>query len=321
MKRRTFLCAGAATLLAPAALAQGQPPILGFINDSGSNSGPAMIAFLRGLSRAGFITNQNVLVVFQQADKYDEAAALAQNLVRRNVAAIVALSSPNMALAARDATKTIPIVFATGGDPVRLGLVETLEKPGSNLTGVAFANQAMTEKWAELLHALAPPSGLVGLLTNPTNRGSELIRADLAAATRSERKLVVFEANSDIEIDAAFAQARQENVGAMAIDNDPRLTRLRDRIIAAAARHKIATLHQDRDAVAAGGLVSYGDQRAEQLRLLGEYAGRVLKGEKPAAIPVAPPAKFELALNLKTATALGLTIPAAIRTAAIETIE
>ena len=149
MQRRQFLIAGAGALVAPHSFAQGQPPILGFINDSGSNSGPLMIGFLRGLSRQGFITNQNVLVVFQQADKYDEAPALAQNLLRRNAAVIVALSSPDMALAARDATKTTPVVFGTSGDPVRLGLVESLEKPGGNLTGVAYAPAAALRRVAE----------------------------------------------------------------------------------------------------------------------------------------------------------------------------
>ena len=322
MKRRHFLAASAAALVVPAARAQGQPPVVGFVNDSGSNSGPGMIAFLRGLSRAGFITNQTVLVMFQQADKYDEAPALAQNLARRNVAAIVALNTPNMALAAREATKTIPIVFAIGGDPERLGLVESLGKPGGNATGVVFTTPALFDERARLALGLGKPGAPVGHLVNPTNRGAEFTRADFSAAVaRAGGQALVFDANSAADIDAAFAAAADASAGALVVDDDSRLGRMRDKIIAAAARHKIATIYPDREAITSGGLASLGDIRADQLRQLGESVGRVLKGEKPAAIPVAAPAKFEMALNLKTAAALGLTVPAAIRAAAAETVE
>ena len=321
MQRRQFLVAGAGAFLPPPVFAQGQPPIVGFINDSGSNSGPAMIGFLRGLSRQGYITNQNVLVLFQQADKYDEAPALAQNLLRRNVAVIVALNSPDMALAARDATKTIPVVFGTTGDPVRVGLVESMEKPGGNLTGMTFTTPAATARAAEILRALAPSPALSGLLVNPSSRGAAFASAAFATAMDlASGKLSVFEANSEAEIDAVFATAAGQAIGAMAIDGDSRLARMRDKIIAAAARHKIATLFSDREAVMSGGLMSYGDTRAESMRQLGEYVGRALKGEKPQALPVLAPAKFELAINLKTAAALGLAIPESLRAAASETI-
>lgn len=321
MNRRGFIAAGAAALSGAPALAQGQPPILGFINDSGTNSGPAMIAFLRGLSREGFTSNQNALIIFQQADLYTEAPALAQNLVKRGAAVIVALSSPNMALAARDAAPAAPIVFAMAGDPVRLGLVESLEKPGGNITGVTFSTAAASEKLTGLLHALAPPAAPLGLLMNPANRGAEFWSADIrAGAARLSRSVALYEANSVAEINAAFTRAGAEKTGALAIHDDPRLQRFRDTIIAAAAREKIPVIYPDRDAAAAGGLMSFGDARAEQMRLLGEYAGRVLKGGKPAAIPVLQPAKFGMALNLKTAAAAGMEFPAAMLAAADETL-
>ena len=317
MKRRTFIALGAGALAIKSAGAQPRPPIIGFINDSGSNSGPVMIAFLRGLGRHGYISNQTALLMYQQANQYDEAPALAENLIKRGAAIIVTLNSANMALAARDTAKTIPIVFGIAGDPVRLGLVESMEKPGGNMTGVMFSSPAVAIKRAEILNTLAVASKPVGFLTNPANRASQHARADLAAALASSgRALTIYEANSEAEIDAAFAQCARDGVGALAIDDDSRLSRMRDRSIAAAAHHKIPTLYPSREDVIAGGLMSHGDIRAEQMMKLGELTGRVMKGEKPAGIGVARAEKFETVLNAKTEKARGIGIPAELRKAA-----
>ena len=322
MNRRHLLSLASSAFIARPVRAQPRPPILGFINDTGSNAGPLMISFLRGLGRHGFISNQTVLLMYQQADRYEEAQGLAENLVKRGATAIVTLNAPNMALAARDATKTIPIVFACAGDPLRLGLVESFEKPGGNLTGVTFSSQAAIEKRAQILATLAPAGKSVGLLINPANKGSAALREDFKTAmSASGRTLTIYEAGSEAEIDAAFAQAARDGVGAIAIDDDSRLARLRETSITAAARAKMPTLFASREDAAAGRLMSHGDVRAEMMIKLGELAGRALKGEKPAGMAVARAEKFESVLTLKTAKAMGLEVSPQLRALAGEVME
>lgn len=303
--RRTLLIGAGGVALARFALAQRRPPVLGVLNDTGANAGPTMIGLLRGLSRHEFISNQTVLLLFREIGDYREAPAAATDAINRGAAALVCLAAPNAALAAIAATKTLPIIFGCAGDPGRLGLVENLDAPGGNVTGVAFETPATLKARAQLLKGLASAGSKLGVLVNPANAAVKLTLEDYAAFAPG-REFITLEADSEAAVDAAFASAASAGVGAIAIAEDSKLTRLRDRIIAAAARVKIPTVHPSRDDIAAGGLVSHGDIRLEQMIRIGDYAGRILKGEKPAAMAVARPAKFETTVNASAAAALGL---------------
>ena len=304
MQRREFLAFSLALAAGEgSARAEPRPPVVGFINDTGVTGGAPIISILRGLGRQGFISNQTFLMMQRPLEKYDDAASAAAELVKRGVDALVALESANTALAVRDTAKNLPVVFAGAYDAQALGLVENLDRPGGKITGVMFSAPAVVEKRAALAAALAGPGGKIGLLVNPANKASAAQRAAYGAAVKS---LVVFEAGSLAEIDAAFARAA--GVGAMIIADDPWISRNADATIAAAARARIAALHATRDEVAAGGLVCHGDVRTDQLFKLGETVGRVLKGEKPAAIAVSRADKFATFVNAKTAATLGFDV-------------
>jgi putative ABC transport system substrate-binding protein len=293
--------------IAGTARAQGRPPVVAFVNDTGATAGAPVIAVLRGLGRQGFVTNQTFLMMQRPIEKYEEAAAVAADLVKRGVDAIVALESPNTALAVRDAAKATPVIFAGAYDPVALGLVQSLEKPGGNATGVLFTSTAVVDRRADIAAAIAGVDGKVGVLVNLADKAAEAQKAAYVAAMKARnRSAAVFEADSAADIDAAFARAAAEGFGAMIVADDPRLSRMGDKLIAAAAARRTPALHATRDEVVAGGLVCHGDARADQLFKLGEMIGRTLKGEKPGAIPVVTVEKTLTSVNAKTAAALGL---------------
>jgi ABC-type uncharacterized transport system substrate-binding protein len=259
---------------------------------------------------------------FRGTERSDQLPALAAELVHRRVAAIVTTGNGNAPLAAKKATSTIPIVFVTSTDPVRLGLVESLNRPGGNATGVTNFGGELVAKRLELLRELVPQAAVMGFLTNPANSVSEGDAAEMEAAARSVgQQIVILTASTAAEIDAAFATAAQRRLGALVVDADSFFNARRRQITALAARYGIPANYNTRVYVEAGGLMSYGDDRFELYRQFGLYAGRILKGEKPADLPVVRPTKFDFVINLKTAKALGIEFPPSFQLRATEVIE
>ena len=272
----------------------------------------------------GYVEGRNVVVEWRGADQYDQLPALAADLVRRKVAVIFAAGSVNSAMAAKAATTTIPIVFMNGSDPVREGLVPSLSRPGGNITGVNFFNSEVGGLRLQQLRELVPAAavGTLGFLTNPTSLQSKVRTSDmLAAAQKVAQQMRVLTASTVSEIDAAFAAAAEEHLAALIVDGDGLLNLHNDQIVALAARYRIPSSYPTRVFADAGGLMSYGDIRAESMRQGGIYVGRILKGDKPSDLPVLQPTRFELVINLKTAKALGLTVPLTLRGLADEVIE
>jgi putative tryptophan/tyrosine transport system substrate-binding protein len=324
MKRRDFISLSAAAAVWPIAARAQQPmPVIGFLN-SAMLEGEAgrLAAFRQGLKENGFVEGQNVAIEYRSAEgQFDRLPALAADLVRRQVSVLVANTTAS-ALAAKPATSTLPIVFVTGGDPVELGLVASLNRPGGNLTGVSFLVNKLVAKRLELLSELAPGSAALGMLVDPNNPNAQADTKDAqAAATALGRKLVVARAGAASEIDAAFAALAQQGVSALLVGAHVLFFTRRDQLVALAARHAVAASYATREFVAAGGLMSYGPNQTDVYRLVGVYAGRILKGAKPADLPVERPVKFELAINLKTAKALGLDVPLHLQQLADEVIE
>ncbi len=333
--RREFitLVGGAAAWPLAARAQQAAMPVIGFLGSESPS--PALWAnrlraFRQGLGEAGFEEGRNVAIEYRWAEgQYDRLPAMAADLVRRQVAVIFA--SPGVAaLAAQAATTTVPIVFVSGIDPVEYGLVASLNRPGGNLTGVSSLAVALQPKRLELVHELVPMATTVAYLDNLTNPvGSNTIGGDNVAIEESNRAaarslglgLVVLHASSEQDFDAVFARLLQVRAGALVVSNDPFLTARGEQIAALAARHAVPAIFPAREAVAAGGLASYGSSITDSYRLAGIYTGRVLKGEKPAELPVQQSTKFDLVINLKTAKALGLTVPLALQAAADELIE
>ncbi len=327
MRRRDFIIflAGATATWPLAARAQQKAmPVIGVLNTGSPSafSGPFMGAFRQGLSEAGYVEGQNVAIEYRWAEgNYDRLPALAADLVGRKVDLIVA-NSPPAALAAKSATSTIPIVFRSGADPVRDGLVASLARPGGNLTGVSLLNDELTAKRLELLSELVPRAGVIALLMNPNNATAERIIRNVQEAARTKGlQLHVLKASSESEIDTAFASLVQLHAGALVVGADPFLTSRREQLVALASRHAVPSIYAWREFAASGGLISYGASLTSAFRLLGTYAGKVLKGAKPADLPVEQPTKFELVINLKTAKALGLTIPQSLLGRADEIIQ
>jgi putative ABC transport system substrate-binding protein len=279
-------------------------------------------AFRKSLSEAGYVEGRNVAIEYLWADdQYDRLPALAAELVRRQVAVIVAASTP-AALAAKPATTTIPIVFAIGGDPVRTGLVDSLSRPGGNLTGAAHLNVEVAPKRLELLHELMPAVTVAALLVNPKNPVAESVSTSVQAAARALGvELHVIGASTDREIDSAFASLPQLRVGLLAIGTDPFFTSRGEQLGALALRNAMPAIFQYRAFAAAGGLMSYGGNITDSYYHAGLYVGRILKGEKPSDLPVQLSTKVELLLNLKSAKALGLIVPLALLGRADEVIE
>jgi putative ABC transport system substrate-binding protein len=324
MRRREFitLLGGAAAAWPLAAWAQ-QPslPVIGFVY-SAVRDASRVTAFRRGLGEVGFIEGRNVAVEYRWADgDYRRLSDLVAELVHHPVA-VIAASGVTAARAAKAATTTIPIVFNTGGDPVKMGLVASLSKPDGNVTGVTTLGKVLVAKQVELMHELLPAKDAVAFVVNPNNAVAEDESAGAAAAAGAlGRKLVVVNAGSDAELDAAFAAAVGSGAGGLIVQTDPFLSSRRDSVVALAARHAIPLLSPYLDYASAGGLLSYGSSIADGLRLVGNYAGRLLKGETPADLPVQQSTKIELIINLKTAKALGLALPTAILLRADEVIE
>jgi ABC-type uncharacterized transport system substrate-binding protein len=325
MRRREFIAAlgGAAAWPLTAGAQQPAMPVIGVLNaTSPSPFAPLMGAFRQGLSEAGYVEGQNLAIEYRWAEgHYDRLPALAADLVGRKVDLIMA-STPPSALAAKSATSTIPIVFRSGADPVADGLVANLARPGGNLTGVSFAADELTAKRLELLSELVPRAGVIALLMNPSNATAERVMRDAQEAARTKGlQLHVLKASSESEIDSAFASLVQLHVDALVVGADPFLSSRRDKLVALASGRAVPSVYAWREFAASGGLISYGPSLTSAYRLVGAYAGKVLKGAQPADLPVQQSKTFELVINLTTAKALGLTIPPSLLARADEVIE
>ena len=326
MDRRAFIVTLSGSLLAAPLAARAQQkamPVIGVLNTGspGPSSAPFMAAFRQGLSEAGYVEGQNLAIEYRWAEgHYDRLPALAADLVGRKVDLIMA-NSPPSALAAKSATSTIPIVFFSGGDPVAQGLVASLARPGGNLTGVSIADD-LTAKRLELLSELVPRVGVIALLMNPNNATAERVIRDVHEAARTKGlQLHILKASSESEIDAAFASLVQLHAGALVVGADPFLSGRREQLVALASRRAVPSIYAWREFADSGGLISYGPSLTSAFRLVGHYAGKVLKGAKPADLAVQQPTKFELVINLKTAKALGLTMPPLLLQRADQVIE
>jgi putative ABC transport system substrate-binding protein len=329
MRRREVmrLIGGFAASGAWPCLAQAQQPALPVVGFLGGTSPDAYVdaqfaAFRNGLKEAGFVEGQNVAIEFRWAEgQYDRLPKFADEFVRRQVAVILAGSLPS-ALAAKGETSTIPIVFVVGADPVKLGVVASLNRPGGNVTGISQYYGALGAKRLELLRELAPSASGIAIISNPKNPNAEDHLNDVQAAARAiGQQTDVFRASSENEIDAAFAGLVRRGDGALLVADDPFFSVRRSQFVALAARHAVPTIYYARDFAAAGGLISYGSGAGDNYRLAGIYVGRILKGAKPADLPVIQPTRFELVINLKTAKALGLTVPLTLQASADEVIE
>ena len=327
MRRREFLgvLSGAAAAW-PAIVTAQQPamPVVGFLSGGLSQdlNATAIEHFRKGLNDVGYIDGQNVAIELRATARNDTLPALAAELVHRRVDVIFATGNANSAQAAKAATSSIPIVFANGSDPVAIGLVASMNRPGGNLTGVSYYTGALGAKRLELLREIIPRINNIGFLINPTNLISKSSLPDmLAAAAAIDQRVVVLNANTPNDIDQAIASVPQRGIGAMVVDVDSFFVGRHKQIVGLAAHYRIPASYANRVFVAAGGLMSYADNRFESRRQAGVYAGRILKGEKPANLPVLQPTKFELVINLKTAKVLGLTVPPTLLALADEVIE
>jgi ABC-type uncharacterized transport system substrate-binding protein len=326
MRRREFITLLAATAAWPLAVRAQQPamPVVGYLSAASPDGGrERAAAFRRGLQQSGYIEGQNVAIEYRWADEQVERLpALAADLVQRHVGVIAAVTTP-AALAAQAATTTIPIVFEMGSDPVRLSLVTNLNQPGGNVTGVTSLIVEVAAKRLELLHELLPTAKVMAFLVNPDDRALAQAQARevLSAARNRKLELHVLNVRSERDFDAVFADVKRLRVSGLVIGPGSVFSDGINKLAALTARHAVPAIWQDRDFPAAGGLMSYGSNISDSYRLAGVYTSRVLKGENPAELPVVQATKFELVINLKTAKALGITVPLALLGRADEVIE
>lgn len=306
------------------ARAQQPMPTIGFLSSRSPNESEAVAAaFRQGLADSGYIVGKNVAVEYRWAEgRYERLPALAAELVGMRVAAIFSAGGPPSALAAKKATTTIPIVFSAADDPVGLGLVQSLSHPGGNVTGMSLFNADLSAKRIALMHELVPTAKTIAYLTNPANPATRIEMNGVQEAARaSSIDVKVFNATNEQEIGKAFADLSAQHIGAVIVAGEPFFDSRRAAIVELAARYAIPASYGWRENVAMGGLVSYGTSITESYRSAGVYCGRIIKGERPADLPVMQPTKFELTINLKTAKSLGLTVPPALLTGADEVIE
>ena len=326
MNRRDLLSTLGAAAALPAVTRAQQPalPLIGFL--SGASATPfahLVAAFRQGLGDSGFVEGQNVAIEYRWAEgRYERLPEMAVELVRRRVAVLVATGNDRAALAAQAASASVPIVFSVGGDPVARGLVASLGRPGANLTGISLFTGVLEPKRLSLLREALPAATRIGLLVNS---GSVTVRSKVTEFEQAARLVgvqpLVVMAQAESEFEAAFASLLQQRADALVVSTDAFFNSQRERLVALAARHKLPTIYEFREFALAGGLMSYGTHLGEMYRQIGIYTGRILKGAKPADMPILQPTKFELVINLKTAKALGLTIPQSLLLRADEVIE
>jgi len=327
MRRREFIAAigGAAATWPFAAYAQQRAmPVIGFLNSRSRQSFMATEAeFLKTLNEAGYVEGRNIAIEYRYADgAYDRLPALAADLVSRQVAVIVAGGGEAAPLAAKAATLTIPIVFTIGSDPVKAGLVASYNRPGGNITGINILTEGLDAKRLGLLHTLLPQATTIGFLTNPSFASADSQLREVQEAARAlGLKIHVLSASTEAEIDAVFETVAREQISAVEVQADPFFDNHRNMLVALAARYSVATMYHFREQAVSGGLMSYGIDIIDVFRQVGLYVVRILKGEEPANLPVLQPTKFEFVINLKTAKALGLTIPPGMLAIADEVIE
>jgi putative ABC transport system substrate-binding protein len=312
MKRRRFVALAAAAIACPrAALAQRATlPFIGFLNVGGPNERMHLVeAFRRGLKEGGYVDGKDVAIEYRWAEgRYERLPAFAKELVDRQVKVLVATGGPAPALAAKAATVTIPIVFTGGGDPVELGLVQSHSRPGGNLTGIYNVATSLDAKRFEILRDLLPTGARIAYLINPAGPNAKHSHKVYAALNAPRKQLDIINASTEMEIDAAFATAKKTGVGGLLVGNDAVFLTRREQIVALADRHGLPAIYPFREFIRAGGLISYGADLRDIYRQAGLYAARVLKGAKPAELPVVQASKFEMLLNLKAARKIGLTI-------------
>ena len=331
MNRREFItliggAAAAPSMFWPrlASAEQATMPVIGFLSSrSPAESSHLVAAFRAGLQAGGYVEGQNVAIEYRWAEgQYDRLPALAVDLVRRGVAVLATTGGEPSALAAKAATSTIPIVFTVGGDPVKIGLVASLNRPGGNATGVSLLTTVPEAKRLGLLHELVPNAALIGVLINPNYQGAEAQSREVQDAARAiDRPIEIAMAGNDRQLEAAFGTLVQQHADALLVGADPFFGTRRDRIIALAAQFKLPAMYQFRDYPVAGGLMSYGINITDGYRQVGVYTGQVLKGAKPADLPIHQSMKFEFIINLNSAKALGLQIPDKLIALADEVIE
>jgi putative ABC transport system substrate-binding protein len=325
MRRREFitLLGGAATWPLAARAQQPAVPVVGFLNSGVAASSPVPVGFRQGLAETGFVEGRNVEVEYRFAEgHYERLPALVAELARRNVAVLVATGGVHTALAAKPVSAAIPVVFAMGNDPLGFGLVEALNRPGGNITGVSFFTAVLETKRLGLLSQLVPNAGSFGVLMNPTSGNRETQLQDVENGTRAlGRPVIIANAVDDNQIEAAFDTLVQSRVSALLVAADPFFFGRREKIVALAERYRLPAIYEWREFVQAGGLASYGTNLTDAYRVAGVYTGRILKGERASDLPVVQSSKFEFVLNLKTARSLGIEVPLGLSAGADEIIE
>src|SRR5262245_2081110 len=327
MRRREFIAllgSGVAGWPPAARTQQAAMPVIGFLNQGSPDASVSQLeAFRHGLKEGGFVEGQNVAIEYRWAEgQYDRLPDLTRDLVRHQVAVIAAVGTSAPGLAAKSATSVIPVVFQTGGDPVQEGLVPRMNRPGGNVTGVSRLSVALEPKRLELLHEVAPKASMIGLLVNSLNPRTQLLIQHMREPVRSlGLNLNVLEASTEGELDTAFASTVQRGVGALLVAQEPSYNPWHEHIVTLPSRHKMPAMYASRIYAVAGGLMTYDASVLDSMRQVGLYVGRIIKGEKPADMPVVQPTKFELVINLKTARALGLEVPPTLLARADEVIE